>query len=111
MDRVSQNEGAESTLAFLLRSRKAGAAKLLTSFKEPSARSVVSIPETTYDFPHLIAHETHRADADPDRSRVLMRLFRPTTDDIARRIVARPLFLMQVARLLAGVASSGPARQ
>jgi predicted GH43/DUF377 family glycosyl hydrolase len=38
----------------------------------------------------------------PDRSRVLMRPFRPTTDDIARRIVARVMALpeAEVARLL-----------
>src|SRR5258706_2322666 len=41
----------------------------------------------------------------PDRSRVLMRPFRPTTDDIARRIVARLMALPeeQVARLLGQV--------
>lgn len=41
----------------------------------------------------------------PDRSRVLMRPFRPTTDDIARRIVARVMALPeeQVARLLGQV--------
>jgi predicted GH43/DUF377 family glycosyl hydrolase len=41
----------------------------------------------------------------PDRSRVLMRPFRPTTDDIARRIVARVMALPdeQVARLLGEV--------
>jgi predicted GH43/DUF377 family glycosyl hydrolase len=38
----------------------------------------------------------------PDRSRVLMRPFRPTTDDIARRVVARVMALPEdeVARLL-----------
>jgi predicted GH43/DUF377 family glycosyl hydrolase len=38
----------------------------------------------------------------PDRSRVLLRPFRPSTDDIARRIVARVMALAdeQVARLL-----------
>ncbi|MBL9134412.1 MAG: glycoside hydrolase family 130 protein [Verrucomicrobiales bacterium] len=38
----------------------------------------------------------------PDRSRVLMRPFRPTTDDIARRMVARVMALPEdeVARLL-----------
>jgi len=38
----------------------------------------------------------------PDRSRVLLRPFRPTTDDISRRIVARVMALPeeQVARLL-----------
>ncbi|MGO8767161.1 MAG: glycoside hydrolase family 130 protein [Limisphaerales bacterium] len=38
----------------------------------------------------------------PDRSRVLMRPFRPTTDDIARRIVARVMALPEeeVARLV-----------
>jgi predicted GH43/DUF377 family glycosyl hydrolase len=41
----------------------------------------------------------------PDRSRVLMRPFRPTTDDISRRIVARVMALPEeeVARLLAQV--------
>jgi predicted GH43/DUF377 family glycosyl hydrolase len=41
----------------------------------------------------------------PDRSRVLMRPFRPTTDDIARRIVARVMALPdeEVARLLGQV--------
>ncbi|HLX94354.1 MAG TPA: glycoside hydrolase family 130 protein [Verrucomicrobiae bacterium] len=41
----------------------------------------------------------------PDRSRVLMRPFRPTTDDIARRIVARVMALPEegVARLLSQV--------
>jgi len=41
----------------------------------------------------------------PNRSRVLMRPFRPTTDDIARRIVARVMGLPdeQVARLLGQV--------
>jgi predicted GH43/DUF377 family glycosyl hydrolase len=41
----------------------------------------------------------------PDRSRVLMRPFRPTTDDIARRIVARVMALPDeaVARLLGQV--------
>ena len=41
----------------------------------------------------------------PDRSRVLLRPFRPTTDDIARRIVARVVALPdeQVARLLGHV--------
>jgi len=41
----------------------------------------------------------------PDRSRVLMRPFRPTTDDIARRIVARVMALpaTEAARLLAQV--------
>jgi predicted GH43/DUF377 family glycosyl hydrolase len=41
----------------------------------------------------------------PDRSRVLMRPFRPTTDDIARRIVARVMALPdeQVIRLLGQV--------
>ena len=41
----------------------------------------------------------------PDRSRVLMRPFRPTTDDIARRIVARVMALPdeQVAQLLGQV--------
>jgi len=41
----------------------------------------------------------------PDRSRVLMRPFRPTTDDIARRIVARVMALPdeQVTRLLGQV--------
>src|SRR5580704_10880197 len=41
----------------------------------------------------------------PDRSRVLMRPFRPTTDDIARRIVARVMALPeeQVAGLLGHV--------
>ncbi|MDB6109561.1 MAG: putative glycosylase [Pedosphaera sp.] len=41
----------------------------------------------------------------PDPSRVLMRPFRPTTDDIARRIVARVMALPddQVARLLSQV--------
>jgi predicted GH43/DUF377 family glycosyl hydrolase len=41
----------------------------------------------------------------PDRSRVLMRPFRPATDDIARRIVARVMALPEedVARLLAQV--------
>jgi predicted GH43/DUF377 family glycosyl hydrolase len=41
----------------------------------------------------------------PDRSRVLMRPFRPTREDIARRIVAQVLALpeSQVARVLAGV--------
>jgi len=41
----------------------------------------------------------------PDRSRVLMRPFRPTTDDISRRIVARVMALPEeeVARLLGQV--------
>src|SRR5580658_7242122 len=41
----------------------------------------------------------------PDRSRVLMRPFRPTTDDIARRIVARVMALPEdeAARLLGRV--------
>ncbi|HEY0455877.1 MAG TPA: glycoside hydrolase family 130 protein, partial [Verrucomicrobiae bacterium] len=41
----------------------------------------------------------------PDRSRVLMRPFRPTTDDIARRVVARVMALPdeQVNRLLSQV--------
>src|SRR6185295_14578275 len=41
----------------------------------------------------------------PNRSRVLMRPFRPTTDDIARRIVARVMALPeeQVAGLLGQV--------
>ena len=41
----------------------------------------------------------------PDRSRVLLRPFRPTTDDIARRIVARVMALPEeaVAKLLARV--------
>src|SRR4029077_7984119 len=41
----------------------------------------------------------------PDRSRVLMRPFRPTTDDIARRIVARVMALRdeQVTQLLGQV--------
>jgi predicted GH43/DUF377 family glycosyl hydrolase len=41
----------------------------------------------------------------PDRSRVLMRPFRPSTDDIARRIVARVIALPEdeAAALLAGV--------
>ncbi|MBI3415153.1 MAG: glycoside hydrolase family 130 protein [Verrucomicrobia bacterium] len=41
----------------------------------------------------------------PDRSRVLMRPFRPTTDDIARRIVAQVMALSEaeVARVLRGV--------
>ena len=41
----------------------------------------------------------------PDRSRVLMRPFYPTTDDIARRIVARVMALPdeEVARLLSQV--------
>jgi hypothetical protein len=41
----------------------------------------------------------------PDRSRVLLRPFRPTTDDIARRIVARVMALTDedVARLLGQV--------
>lgn len=41
----------------------------------------------------------------PDRSRVLLRPFRPTTDDIARRIVARVMALPEadVGRLLAQV--------
>src|SRR5271170_2154093 len=41
----------------------------------------------------------------PDRSRVLLRPFRPTTDDIARRIVARVMALPEeeVAKLLAQV--------
>jgi predicted GH43/DUF377 family glycosyl hydrolase len=41
----------------------------------------------------------------PDRSRVLMRPFRPTTDDISRRIVARVMALPEeeVAKLLAQV--------
>ena len=41
----------------------------------------------------------------PDRSRVLMRPFRPTTDDIARRIVARVMALPEeeVTRLLSQV--------
>src|SRR5438105_2347319 len=40
-----------------------------------------------------------------DRSRVLMRPFRPATDDISRRIVARVMALPdeEVARLLGGV--------
>ena len=38
----------------------------------------------------------------PDRSRVLLRPFRPTTDDISRRVVARVMALPEeeVARLL-----------
>ena len=41
----------------------------------------------------------------PDRSRVLMRPFRPTTDDISRRIVARVMALPEddVVRLLSQV--------
>src|SRR5438128_426626 len=41
----------------------------------------------------------------PDRSRVLMRPFHPTTDDIARRIVARVMALPedQAARVLGEV--------
>ena len=41
----------------------------------------------------------------PDRSRVLMRPFRPTTEDIARRIVAQVMALSEaeVARVLSGV--------
>src|SRR6478735_1910395 len=41
----------------------------------------------------------------PDRSRVLMRPFRPATDDIARRIVARVMALPEeeVAHLLGQV--------
>ena len=41
----------------------------------------------------------------PNRSRVLMRPFRPTTDDIARRIVTQVMALSdtEVARLLDGV--------
>ena len=41
----------------------------------------------------------------PDRSRVLMRPFRPTTEDIARRIVAQVMTLSEaaVARVLGGV--------
>ena len=41
----------------------------------------------------------------PNRSRVLMRPFRPTTDDIARRIVTQVMALSdtEVARLLGGV--------
>src|SRR5687767_10455289 len=41
----------------------------------------------------------------PDRSRVLMRSFRPTTDDIARRIVARVMALSdaEVARVLGAI--------
>ncbi len=41
----------------------------------------------------------------PDRSRVLLRPFRPTTDDIARRVVARVMALPdeQVARLFSQV--------
>src|SRR5688572_17269943 len=41
----------------------------------------------------------------PDRSRVLMRPFRPTTEDIARRIVAQVMALpeTEVARVLEGV--------
>jgi predicted GH43/DUF377 family glycosyl hydrolase len=41
----------------------------------------------------------------PDRSRVLMRPFRPTTEDIARRIVAQVMALSEadVARVLTGV--------
>src|SRR5271156_2097078 len=43
----------------------------------------------------------------PDRSRVLMRPFRPTTDDISRRIVARVMALpeAEVGKLLAQVLS------
>src|SRR5688572_32474891 len=41
----------------------------------------------------------------PDRSRVLMRPFRPTTEDIARRIVTQVMALpeREVARVLNGV--------
>jgi predicted GH43/DUF377 family glycosyl hydrolase len=41
----------------------------------------------------------------PDRSRVLMRPFRPTTEEIARRVVAQVMALSEaeVARVLAGV--------
>src|SRR5688572_33347499 len=41
----------------------------------------------------------------PDRSRVLMRPFRPTTEEIARRIVAQVMALSEaeVARVLGGV--------
>jgi len=41
----------------------------------------------------------------PDRSRVLMRPFRPTTEDIARRILAQVMALSEaeVARVLGGV--------
>ena len=41
----------------------------------------------------------------PDRSRVLLRPFRPSTDDISRRIVARVMALPEeeIARLLAQV--------
>lgn len=48
----------------------------------------------------------------PDRSRVLMRPFRPTTEDIARRIVLRVMALSEkdVARVLRDVLAEFGAR-
>jgi predicted GH43/DUF377 family glycosyl hydrolase len=60
--------------------------------------------ENSPAIPPLHAHRIGPTLA-PDHSRVLMRPFRPTTDDIARRIVARVMALSddQISRLLAQV--------
>jgi predicted GH43/DUF377 family glycosyl hydrolase len=56
----------------------------------------------TQSIPHFLHAKRIGPTITPDRSRVLMRPFRPSTDDISRRIVARVMALPEedVARLL-----------
>ena len=93
VDRVSQNQGAESTLAFLLALAEMQALQsTLASFKERRANSDGTeggnAKMTRITSPTV--HAKRRGPMlTPDRSRVLMRPFYPSSDDIARRIVAR----------------------
>jgi hypothetical protein len=112
VDRLSQNQGAESTLAFLLALAEQQALQnTLTSFKEPASENTARfpVPANNHSMTKQTTSTLHAKRIGPtlvpDRSRVLMRPFRPTTDDIARRVVARVMALPEeeVARLLGQV--------
>ena len=107
VDRVNGNQGAESTLAFLLSLAEMQLAQnILTSFKEPIAvqnSRQPRCPSTSNALPTILH---------PDQSRVLLRPFNPGSPERAARIIARIMAIPEeqvaallrrgVARILAG---------
>ena len=94
VDRVNGNQGAESTLAFLLSLAEMRLAQnMVTSFKEPIAIGAFS-PKEPYMNANLIQDTSihvKRAPTilKPDQSRVLLRPFSPGDSERAGGIIAR----------------------
>ena len=92
VDRVNRNEGAESTLAFLLSLAEMRLAQnMLTSFKEPIASGRLNLSMNTHSI-HVTRTPTILK---PDQSRVLLRPFSPGDSERVGRIIARIMSLAE----------------